>query len=100
MTFADQMLEDLDVFTNPDEHGTTALLDGVEVSGVYEVPSAEDLQVAGTTPTYSGSSSALQAAQEDQTLTITSGPDAGLEYRVVIARPDGTGWTTIELEST
>jgi hypothetical protein len=103
-------VEDLTVFMNPDEHATTALLAGVDVSGIfdngYALASVGLSGMAGSQPVWLVATNTIPEV-------ITDWFDSGIEplspldldvtlngtdYRIVAHEPDGTGMSRLILE--
>lgn len=100
MAMRDLVADDLHLFTDS-EHGfgdTFTIPGGATLSGIFDEPYAEAVDVAGTKPTLS-----CQAAQvaglEDQSITMTSGAHTGESFRVKRIEPDGPGMPVLILEA-
>lgn len=72
----------------------SAVVDGVTVSGIFSNEYDEAFgAVAGSVPTLHCVSSAVTSADQGDTVTI-----GATSYTITKKRPDGTGWTTFELQ--
>lgn len=86
------LADDLGTFFNPDEFGdvltvTAGPLAGSTFNGLLNLPFADPLGVAGSSPSFQTKSSYALAAG-------TVGTIACKRYRLQAAEPDGTGVTT------
>lgn len=86
--------EDLSPFFNPAEFAEAGLLDGVPVNGIYQRGYDERFGISGYEATFTAPSAQLAAATTASVLVV-----AGLTFRVRSVQPDGTGVSTLLLES-
>jgi hypothetical protein len=90
-------VEDLTVFMNPAEMGTSAELDGEPVTGIFDNGYDEQsiaMGVAGTAPMYTLPSSAVPSDVIGMAVVIDD-----TTYKVVESMPDGTGVTRLQLRT-
>lgn len=88
--------EDTADFINPDTPGyVIATLNNVSVEGLFDNGSANALSgmMLGSNPTFTCASTAAGSASRGQTLVAD-----GVSYTAREAKPDGTGFTLLELE--
>jgi hypothetical protein len=89
------MIEDMGVFFSPAEFATPATLDGAAVLGILDQPYAQLLDgVAGTDPVFVLPTQQVGNARQGSWLVVGQAT-----YRVRSAQHDGTGVTTLVLES-
>jgi hypothetical protein len=94
------MQEDLSVFFNAQEHGTTVQIDGQNVVGILERGYGDVSGIATTRPAFTCPLSAVPYVEAGSTL-IAPPDDAVPEvtvYEVRQPEPDGTGMVTLPLE--
>lgn len=97
MSLSDVMENDLDAFFNTDDFASTATLDdGTEISVIFH---NEYEQVDFSTGAVESSAPYVEAKDSDiseiahlNKLTI-----AGIDYKVIAIKPNGTGVTVLEL---
>lgn len=91
------MVEDLSVFFNEAEHATLAVLDHVQVAGIFNNGPADALAMTAQVPTYLLPSAACTRTAYGSRLRI---PDLGNDglYTVQALEPDGTGMTLLRLQ--
>lgn len=94
MGFKDFLDSDLETFIDPEIFAVTAIIDGVEVDGIFERPYIDTQEVAGYQPTLTCKTVDVEDVSEDDTVVIE---DAN--YRVSGMQPDGTGITVLTLEA-
>ena len=95
MTFADDMLTDLDNIMNADEFGIAAVVDGDAVTGIFDNNYVEIEGVSGTYPVLTCKTSDVSGAAQGDVVTVNS-----TSYRIASVQPDGTGVTQLVLEET
>ena len=77
-----------------------AELNNKEIAGYFDVPYGEELDVAGSKPTFQCPSADVETALEGDLLKLTTGRNAGDVYRLKVdPQHDGTGWATLILET-
>jgi len=78
------------------DFGTTATLDGVSVTGIFDNGSAAGLDnlMLGSNPTFMLDSASASSASRGKTLVLNA-----VNYIVREVKPDGTGITVLELEA-
>lgn len=89
-------VENLADFLNDDTPGyVLAVLDGVEVGGIFDngSDSALNNMMLGTNPTFTLASASASSSSRGKTLVVDS-----VSYTVREVKPDGTGMTVLELE--
>lgn len=95
------MTEDPADFLDTTEHADTALLGGVDVAGIldagFDNARVEGFGPAGSSPSFYLPSTSVPANPEGLPLVMTSGPCTGSTFKVGLANPDATGWTTLHL---
>lgn len=92
MTLKATMAADLAVFMNPDEFGSTALVGGVGVRGLFDRKYTETLETAGYAPVFTCAAADVSDIAQGDPLTID-----GTAYTVVSVEPDGTGLVRLVL---
>mgnify|MGYP003490035536 CR=1 FL=1 len=72
----------------------SAVVDGVAVNGIFGNEYDEAFNaVAGGVPTLHCASADVSSADQGDTVTI-----GATSYTIIKKRPDGTGWTTFDLQ--
>jgi len=89
----DYLLDDLNVFFDADEFGIEAVIGEATIEGILDDEYIEDLDIAGTRPVLICRTSDVAAVAQGASVTIGT-----VSYKVVVARPDGTGVTRLVLE--
>jgi hypothetical protein len=93
------MTEDLSVFFDVTEHATRAVLDNVEVAGIFDNGYGRELGVVGVLePAFTLPSAQCTRVHEGSSLRIVDGAHAGRRYVVTTPEPDGTGVTVLRLQ--
>lgn len=89
------MVEDLTVFLEPEEHGTTVQIDGTDVNGILNVDNYNELSgMASTEPTFLCAAADVASVVEDTSVL----DDGTTEFIVRMVQPDGTGMALLRLE--
>lgn len=89
------MTEDLAVFLEPEEHGTTVALDGEDVNGILNTDVFHEVDGMGSTePTFLCSAADAAAVVEDQSIL----DDGTTQFTVKLVQLDGTGLALLRLE--
>lgn len=90
--------ENLPTFFDLDEFGITAVLDGVEVVGIfdnaYDASAIAVGDIAGSIPAFTLPTASVPARPTGKFLVVN-----GKTYKVVEHRPDGTGVSVLRLEA-
>lgn len=78
------------------DFGVAATLNGVAVRGIFDNGSAAGLNnmLLGSNPTFTLASTSASSSSRGKTLVVDS-----VSYTVREVKPDGTGFTLLELES-
>ena len=93
------MTEDLSVFFDVTEHATRAVLDNVEVAGIFDHGYGVELGVMGVRePAFTLPTAQCTRVHNGSALRLVDGLHAGARYVVTTPEPDGTGITVLRLQ--
>ncbi len=96
MSFNNDLINDLDVFFNEDEHAVDITYNSTTIQGVFDnefIAAADDsIGVETTSPRVQVKTSDVLTAVHDDIMTINS-----IAYKISGIQPDGTGTTLILL---
>jgi len=91
------LTENHDIYDNPNLHGTTALINGSSVNGIFDEEYVEvtigGVSVSGVKPVFNCAVENLPSYGFDTEVVIDS-----VTYKIKAWQPDGTGRTDLILE--